>query len=134
MAQGITLECFLEAGTPVRNFPIVNLFYTTCVIILLYGCESWVISHDMENKINAFATSCYRIMLNIKRKDHNPNPMIYSITNTDASLLYTMFEIARRGSLGTSSDVSHKKSLPVDMHSTSHLMATGDPDVRVHLI
>ena len=23
--------------------------------IILYGCESWVISHDMESKINAFA-------------------------------------------------------------------------------
>ena len=36
----------------------VKLFNTTCVTILLYGCESWVISQDMENKINAFATSC----------------------------------------------------------------------------
>ena len=43
----------------------VKLFNTTCVTILLYGCESWVISQDMENKINAFATSCYRVMLNI---------------------------------------------------------------------
>ena len=51
--------------------------------ILLYGCESWVISHDMESKINAFATFCYRIMLNIKRKDHVPNTMIYSMTNTE---------------------------------------------------
>ena len=42
--------------------------------ILLYGCEFWVISHDMESKINAFATSCYRIMFNIKRKDHSQTP------------------------------------------------------------
>ena len=46
-----------------------QLVYTTCVTILLYGYESWVISQDMESKINAFATSCYRIMLDIKRKD-----------------------------------------------------------------
>ena len=56
----------------------VKLFNTIYVTILLYGCESWVISHDMESKINAFATSCYRIILNIKRKDHVPNTMIYS--------------------------------------------------------
>ena len=61
----------------------VKLFNTTCVTILLYGCESWVISHDMESKINAFATSCYRIMLNVKRKDHVPNSMIYSKSNTE---------------------------------------------------
>ena len=46
----------------------VSLFYTTCVTILFYGCESWVISHDMESKINTLQTSCYRIMLNIKGK------------------------------------------------------------------
>ena len=32
----------------------VNLFYTTCVTILLYGCESWVLSQDMESKINSY--------------------------------------------------------------------------------
>ena len=60
----------------------VNLFYTTCVTILLYGCESWVLSQDMESKINAFATSCYRIMLDVKRKDRIPNTIIHSRTNT----------------------------------------------------
>ena len=50
--------------------------------ILLYGCESWVISQDMENKINAFATSCYRVMLKIKRIDHVLNTTVYSMTNT----------------------------------------------------
>ena len=60
----------------------VKLFNTTCVTILLYGCESWVISQDMENKINAFATSCYRVMLNIKRIDHALNTTVYSMTNT----------------------------------------------------
>lgn len=61
----------------------VKLFNTTCVTILLYGCESWVVSQDMECKINAFATSCYRIMLNIKRIDHVPNSSIYVMTNTE---------------------------------------------------
>ena len=61
----------------------VKLFNTTCVTILLFGCESWVISHDMESKINTFATSFYRIMLNVKRKDHVPNTMIYSKSNTE---------------------------------------------------
>ena len=60
----------------------VKLFNTTCVTVLLYGCESWVISTDMENKINAFGTSCYRIMLNIKRTDHVSNERVYTITNT----------------------------------------------------
>ena len=53
-----------------------------CVGALLYGCESCVITTDMETKINAFATSCYRIMLNIKRVDRIPNETIYNLTNT----------------------------------------------------
>ena len=60
----------------------VKLFNTTCVTLLIYGCESWVISQDVENKINAFATSCYRVMLNIKRIDHVLNTTVYSMTNT----------------------------------------------------
>ena len=36
----------------------------------------------MGNKINAFATSCYRVMLNIKRIDHVLNTIVYSMTNT----------------------------------------------------
>ena len=36
----------------------------------------------MENEINAFATSCYRVMLNIKRIDHVLNTTVYSISNT----------------------------------------------------
>ena len=36
----------------------------------------------MENKINAFATSCYRVMLNIKCIDHVLNTTVYSMTNT----------------------------------------------------
>ena len=60
----------------------VRLFSTTCVTILLYGSESWVISQDMENEINAFGTSCYRIMLSIRRIDHIPNTTIYSMTDT----------------------------------------------------
>ena len=45
----------------------IKLFNTTCVTVLLYGCESWVLSKARESEINAFGISCYRIMLNIKR-------------------------------------------------------------------
>ena len=60
----------------------VSFFNTTCVTILLYGCESWVLSQDMESKINTFATSCYRIMLGIKRRDRVSNTIVYSMTNS----------------------------------------------------
>ena len=92
--QGINLQCFLETEALVWKFPIVNLYivslsYTTCMIFL-HGCGSWVISHNMESKIDAFATSCYRIMLNIKWAHHVTNTVIYSMTNTKA-LIHCLF-------------------------------------------
>ena len=60
----------------------IKLFNTTCVTVLLYGCESWVLSKAMESEINAFGTSCYRIMLNIKRIDRVSNAKIYDLTQT----------------------------------------------------
>ena len=91
------------------NLPIstkLKLFNTTCVTILLYGCESWVISQDMECKINAFATSCYRIMLGIRRRDCISNSSIYSMTDTEP-LVYCV----RKRQL---SFLGHILRLPVD--------------------
>ncbi|XP_038064918.1 uncharacterized protein LOC119735291 [Patiria miniata] len=68
------------------SLPIITkmkLFNTTCITVLLYRCETWVISKDMESKINAIVTSCYRIMLSIKRTDNVPNATIYTMTNSN---------------------------------------------------
>ena len=49
-----------------QSLPIetkIKLLETTCVTILLYDCESWVVTSDMEDKIR------YSVMLNIKRVD-----------------------------------------------------------------
>jgi Reverse transcriptase (RNA-dependent DNA polymerase) len=48
----------------------VNIFDASVVSILLYGCESWIVTPKIEQKINVVATNCYRNMLNIKRSDH----------------------------------------------------------------
>ena len=45
----------------------VNLFKATCLSILLYGCEGWTPTKKKEDKLNGYATSCYKIMLGIKR-------------------------------------------------------------------
>ena len=44
--------------------------------------SAWVVSVNIENNINEFTTSCYRIMLNIKRLDSASTPRIYVMTNT----------------------------------------------------
>ena len=60
----------------------IKLFNTTCVTVLLYSCESWVLSKAMESGINAFGTSCYRNMFNIKRIDRVSSATIYDLTQT----------------------------------------------------
>ncbi len=55
----------------------VNIFRASCLAILLYGCESWVLTTRLEDCINAFATNAYRIMLNIRRLDKISNKVIY---------------------------------------------------------
>ena len=50
---------------------------------LLYGCKLWVISKAiMEDNINAFGISCYRIMRSIKRIGKVINVFIYNLTET----------------------------------------------------
>jgi hypothetical protein len=55
----------------------INIFEASVLSILLYGCESWIITPQLEKKINSFATECYRRMLNIKRTDHITLESIY---------------------------------------------------------
>ena len=59
----------------------VNLFKTAVVSVLLYGCESWIVSESMANQINSFATSCYRIMLSIRKLDKVPNSTVLERVN-----------------------------------------------------
>ena len=104
----------------------VKLFNTTCVTILLYGCESWVISQSFPGygkKINAFATSCYRVMLNIKRIDHVLNTTVYSMTNT-----VPLIHLVRHRQLKflVTSSECQRKSLLEDMLYTFQPLANGD--------
>ena len=59
----------------------ISLFKATCLPVFLYACETWVITEAMSNTINAFATSCYRIMLGIKHLDRVSNSVVYKEVN-----------------------------------------------------
>lgn len=51
----------------------LKILHTTCFSILLYGCETWIISEKMKDMINSFATSCYRYLLRIRYTDKIKN-------------------------------------------------------------
>ena len=56
----------------------VRLCKASCLSILLYGCEAWTLTQQHKNILDSYATSCYRIMLNIKRLDLVTNEEVYS--------------------------------------------------------
>ncbi|GAA6077073.1 uncharacterized protein LOC118408508 [Tachysurus ichikawai] len=48
-----------------KNLPIglkTNMFQVVCLPILLYGCESWIITQKLKQSLNSFATNCYRVV------------------------------------------------------------------------
>ena len=61
----------------------INIFRASCLSILLYGSESWIITSKIEKTLNSFATSCYRIILNIKQLDKISNNTTYKIVEQE---------------------------------------------------
>ena len=59
------------------------LFKATCLSILLYGCEGWTLTKKLEDKLNSFTTSCYRIILGIKRMDFISNEEVLKTVKQD---------------------------------------------------
>ena len=62
----------------------LRLLDALIISVLLYGAESWTITKTLSNKINAFGTSCYRILLGIKRTDRVRNTAVLQAVNRPA--------------------------------------------------
>ncbi len=54
-----------------------KIFDTACLPVLLYGCESWILTQKLKESLESYTTNCYRIMLNISYKNKNKNYDIY---------------------------------------------------------
>ena len=59
----------------------MDIFKSSVLNILLYASETWVINLTQIQRINAFQTSCLRIILDVKRDDRVTNDEVYSRTN-----------------------------------------------------
>ena len=60
----------------------MQLFIASALSVLLYGCESWVLTSDLCRQIDSFQTSCIRIILGISRTYHVSNEEVYDRTGT----------------------------------------------------
>ena len=56
----------------------INIFQASCISILLYGSEAWILTAQLKDKLNSFGTNCYRIMLH-----KIPNKTIYEIVEQE---------------------------------------------------
>ena len=51
----------------------VKLMRTLILSAFLYACESWTLTAEIERRIQALETRCYKRLLNISYKDHVTN-------------------------------------------------------------
>ena len=50
--------------------------HSLVISILLYACESWILTAELEKRMHTFEMRCYQIVLNILYKDHLTNEEI----------------------------------------------------------
>ena len=55
--------------------------FRSCLFVLPYDCETWIMIKNMSAKLNAFATSYYRIMLNTIGLEKGSKLRIYDLTD-----------------------------------------------------
>ena len=84
MPERESMECVLEIGSCLEVSCItptkVQLFKASSLIVLLYGCKSWVLTSDCQ--LDSFQTSCLRIIFGVPRTDHVSNEEVYDGTGT----------------------------------------------------
>ena len=56
--------------------PKVKLMCSLVISILLYACDSWTLTAELEKRTQAFEIRCYRRILNISNKDPVTNEKV----------------------------------------------------------
>jgi hypothetical protein len=57
----------------------MRFFDAACASILLYGCETWMLTAQQAKKLDVYARTCYRIILGIAQSEsHTTNEQLYA--------------------------------------------------------
>ena len=80
------------------SFPVkLILFKSLLVSILLYGCESWTLTADLDRRIQASEYLCYRRLLSISYTEHRTNEFVgQQVTNHAGSEEPLLATVKRR--------------------------------------
>ena len=55
----------------------IRIFEASCLSILLYGSETWILTERLKAELDSFGTKCYRQILGIRKRDRISNEKIY---------------------------------------------------------
>ena len=59
----------------------IKIYKSPVLSILLYGCESWTLTADLERRIQAVKNKCCRRMFSISYREHKTNEYVWQQVN-----------------------------------------------------
>ena len=77
----------------------MKLYKSLVLSVLLYGCESWTLNADLERRIQAFETKCYRRLLRISWFERRTNEYVLNLVETLAGPQERLLSIVKRRKL-----------------------------------
>ena len=77
----------------------IRLMRTLVISILLYACESWTLTAELESKISATEMKFYRRILNIRYQDHITNLEVTEKVTAVVGPLETLLSTVKRRKL-----------------------------------
>ena len=80
--------------------------------IFLYACESWTLTAELQRRIQAMETRCYRKILLISYKDHVTNEEVYAKSQQAIGPHEDLLTIAKRRKLQWYGHVSRSSGWP----------------------
>ena len=70
-----------NASETFKKFKL-RLFKASCLSILLYGCETWILTPQLIKKLEVYQRDSYRIMMDINQhRDHMTNVELYKLVD-----------------------------------------------------
>ena len=61
---------------PINFHTKIKLYKSLVLPILIYGCESWMLTAYREREIQVFENKCYRKMLGTSSREHKTNEYV----------------------------------------------------------
>ena len=77
----------------------LNSYKSLVLSMLLYGCESWTLTADLERRIQAFENKCYRRILCISYREHTASEYVWQQVNILAGCQELSLSTVRRPKL-----------------------------------